>query len=508
MNEAWEQAYPNSQIVLTTPISSDHWGLYVNFPMKVADGPKPFRFLAVWNKENAVKNLIVEVIACRKTLVDTQLILNDDLFNEEIIKQEKEGKMNQEAAISKETLLLNQKSRIRWPATCSPEAKYIRHRLNPEEMERLEAVISREEVKTTVFAMGPDRAPGPDGFSSRFFQQYWSIVGEEFINAVLHFFNHPKMGRVGANMASMLNLKKLLAQFESSLGLAVSKEKSEVFLTNSVKRRAGIIRTLGCKVGKLPFTYLGLPISDKMVQSRDYNKLVEKVISLTTRWNGLHLSMAGRMELCRAVILPLVQYWTSVYSLPTVIINVIEKRMRNYIWGYVEDRKKIHGLSWNKLAVPKQEGGLGLCRLRDIDRAAKCSLTWDFLLSKDKLWVAWYKRYYLRQSSFWNVTPKVSSSSIWKSMVAIKDIIKQNCRYRIRNGHKIKVFLDPWCEGKCLGDLFNRRLLGSLNRNKQSVLSDLIVDGQDDEEQLNNTSQKLQQVFHNQRIFGGEDQLT
>ncbi|XP_059664040.1 uncharacterized protein LOC132309778 [Cornus florida] len=376
------------------------------------------------------------------------------------------------------------------PASQIPQAKYIRKRFVTNEVERLEKVVLREEIRSTVFAMGPDRAPGPDGFSTRFFQQFWGIVGEEFTNAILQFFDHPELGRenfsgimevevqsgrvipteaavksgipithqffaddllivVRANMAAVLSLKKTLVEFEKASGLAVSKEKSKVFITNSVRRKTGIIRSLGCKVGKLPFTYLGLPISDKMVRSRDCNRLVEKVISLTTRWNGLHLSMAGRVELSRAVIIPLVHYWTSVFSFPAVIINIIERKMSNYIWEHVEDRKKIHGLRWNKLGVPKEEGGLGLRRLRDIDKAAKCSLTWDFLLSKDRLWVAWFKENYLRHSSFWNVIPKESFSSIWKNIVAVRDIIKENCRYRIGNGQQIQVFLDPWCEGSC-----------------------------------------------------------
>ncbi|XP_059623157.1 uncharacterized protein LOC132266319 [Cornus florida] len=214
----------------------------------------------------------------------------------------------------------------------------------------------------------------------------------------------------------------LLIVFEYTSGLAVSKEKSEVFLTDSVRRRSTILRALGCKSGKLYFTYLGLPIYDKILRSRDCIKLVENVISLTTRWNGLYVSMAGRVELVRACILPLVLYWTSVYSLPDVVVNLIERRISNYIWGHVKDRKKLHGLRWNKITAPKEEGGLGLRRLVDIDM-------------------------------------RDADSSIWKSIVAVRDVIKVNCRYKIGNGHNIKLFLDPWCE-ELLGEKIN--LIGFL----------------------------------------------
>jgi len=38
--------------------------------------------------------------------------------------------------------------------------------------------ISYEEIKSVIFKMKPDKAPGPDGFNALFFQKMWHIVGE------------------------------------------------------------------------------------------------------------------------------------------------------------------------------------------------------------------------------------------------------------------------------------------------------------------------------------------
>ncbi|XP_059664041.1 uncharacterized protein LOC132309779 [Cornus florida] len=151
MNEEWDQTYPNAQIVLTPPLTSDHWGLILHLPMKITDGPKPFRFLTVWNKEIAVKDIISDVwnlktsgepikkmlyklklvkqavkqwnkdkfgyifeqvIGCRKSLTQIQFLLNNDPLNEAFIQQEEEGRRKLEAAISNKALTLAQKSRI------------------------------------------------------------------------------------------------------------------------------------------------------------------------------------------------------------------------------------------------------------------------------------------------------------------------------------------------------------------------------------------------------------
>ncbi|XP_022030684.1 uncharacterized protein LOC110931606 [Helianthus annuus] len=53
--------------------------------------------------------------------------------------------------------------------------------------------VTREEVKSAMFSIGENKAPGPDGYTSAFFKNSWEIVGDEVTKAILEFFNNGKL---------------------------------------------------------------------------------------------------------------------------------------------------------------------------------------------------------------------------------------------------------------------------------------------------------------------------
>lgn len=55
--------------------------------------------------------------------------------------------------------------------------------------ESLIAEFKVEEVWRALKQMHPTKAPGPDGMSPVFFQQYWDIAGSEVVNCLLNTLN-------------------------------------------------------------------------------------------------------------------------------------------------------------------------------------------------------------------------------------------------------------------------------------------------------------------------------
>lgn len=49
------------------------------------------------------------------------------------------------------------------------------------------APVTKDDIKLSLFSIGNDKAPGPDGFSSLFFTKSWSTIGDDFCMAIQDF---------------------------------------------------------------------------------------------------------------------------------------------------------------------------------------------------------------------------------------------------------------------------------------------------------------------------------
>ncbi|GJV84948.1 RNA-directed DNA polymerase, eukaryota, reverse transcriptase zinc-binding domain protein, partial [Tanacetum coccineum] len=65
--------------------------------------------------------------------------------------------------------------------------------------------VSNEEIKQAMFDINDNRAPGPDGFSSKFYKKAWDIIGNDVCAAVKEFFNKGKLiGELNAIVISLI----------------------------------------------------------------------------------------------------------------------------------------------------------------------------------------------------------------------------------------------------------------------------------------------------------------
>ena len=87
-----------------------------------------------------------------------------------------------------------------------------------------------------VFRMNPDKAPGPDGFSTSFFQKFWHIVGDDVTLANSSFFD-------GGRLLKELNHTSLTLAPKTSNPLKLSDFRPIAFCNFIYKCISGILAT-------------------------------------------------------------------------------------------------------------------------------------------------------------------------------------------------------------------------------------------------------------------------
>jgi hypothetical protein len=132
----------------------------------------------------------------------------------------------------------------------------------------------------------------------------------------------------------LMNLKFLLLCFESMSGLKINFAKSEAFVIGAdeeEQRSAAFM--LNCKLGKLPMTYLGLPIDAMKLPIAAFQPLMHRVAKKVDPWLGMNSSSGGRGILIESSLSGLPLYSMSFYLLQDGIHSSFDKARSRFFWG-------------------------------------------------------------------------------------------------------------------------------------------------------------------------------
>jgi hypothetical protein len=157
-----------------------------------------------------------------------------------------------------------------------------------------------------------------------------------------------------------------------------------------------LARVLGCQVGSMPFTYLGLPVGTTRPTVAELMPLVDRVerrLTSTTIW----LTYGGRVTFINSALSPLIIYALCVLKIPLQIIEFIDRARRHCLWRKTEDRdEKTYSLvAWDLVCQPKNKGGLGIMDLKVQNQGLLLKFLHKFFNKHDVPWVMliWEKYY-------------------------------------------------------------------------------------------------------------------
>ncbi|XP_058783223.1 uncharacterized protein LOC131657889 [Vicia villosa] len=167
--------------------------------------------------------------------------------------------------------------------------------------------------------------------------------------------------------------------------------------------------------------------------------------------------------------------------MPISVVKEVVRIQRNFLWGGgLEERRKIHWVSWKQVCLPFLKGGIGIKDVGDFNHVLLNKWRWRILKGEEALWFKVIKARYgdFSMESFCggmssNPLSSLSSSSHslasvwWKDMIYLgndkgEDPVAFNCRFVIGNGFVTPFWEARWVGNVCLKEEFPKLFAASL----------------------------------------------
>ena len=105
----------------------------------------------------------------------------------------------------------------------------------------------------------------------------------------------------------------ILMWFEAMPGLKINLTKSEIIPIGLVTNLVELASELGCKIGSLPTSYLGLPLGAKHKTLGICDSIEERYRKRLAAWKTHYISKGGRITLIRNTLSSLPIYYLSLF---------------------------------------------------------------------------------------------------------------------------------------------------------------------------------------------------
>ncbi|KAJ0806197.1 putative RNA-directed DNA polymerase [Helianthus annuus] len=282
---------------------------------------------------------------------------------------------------------------------------------------------------------------------------------DHFVSHLFYADDAMIMGEWSKN--NIVNVIRILRCFHACSGLKINHSKSSIFGNGiSSVEVEEMANWIGCKADYIPFKYLGLTVGANMNRINNWRPVYDIFEKRLSLWKAALLSIGGRVTLIRSVLESLPTYYMSIYKAPVKVVKDLESIITKFLWGGSSNVRKTHWVAWDRVSLPKKAGGLGLCKLRDVNLALLSKWGWRFKIEVDNLWVKVVQAIHSGRSE-WDFLPCNKSvrgvwvnicSAINKPVVGNKSI-RRFFKGEVTSGTEVLFWLDPWISESPLKDI-------------------------------------------------------
>ena len=193
-------------------------------------------------------------------------------------------------------------------------------------------------------------------------------------------------------------------------------------------------------------SYLGLPEyfsgSKTEMLAYIYDKLKDRLSGYFVKL----LSLGGKEVLIKAVAMAMPIYAMSCFKLTKKSCENLTKAMADFWWNSLEHKRKMHRMSWSKLSMAKDLGGLGFKDIQSFNQALLAKQAWRILNDPGSLFARVFQSRYFPNSDFLSANNGPRPSYAWRSIQFGKELLVLGIKKKLGNGNTIFVWVDAWIE--------------------------------------------------------------
>jgi len=231
-------------------------------------------------------------------------------------------------------------------------------------------------------------------------------------------------------------------------------------------------------LGRVPFLYLGLSIGGDPRKLKFWQPLINRIKSRLSGWKSKNLSLGGRLVLLKSVLSSLPVYFLSFFKAPAGIISSIESIFNCFFFWGCEEVRKISWFNWDTICSKKEDGGLGVRRIREFNLALLGKWCWRMRVENRSLWYRVLTGRYGEVGGI--IVEEGQFNSIWwNNLININNGVgvgggwwfDDNVGRKVGDGAHTLFWWDPWIDELVLKNSFGR--LFDLANNKMTMVAEI-----------------------------------
>ncbi|XP_022024504.1 uncharacterized protein LOC110924825 [Helianthus annuus] len=391
--------------------------------------------------------------------------------------------------------------------------------------------VTREEVKSAMFSIGENKAPGPDGYTSAFFKNSWEIVGDEalpgarlkidiqkaydtvswsFLEDILHAFGfHQKMVKwimvCVTNVSYSLSINgNLYGYFKGKRGLRQGDPISPYLFTLVMEVLTLLLKKaaysnnafrfhLYCKKQKI----INVSFVDDLFLFANGDvasvRILRDTLQLFTSASGLVPSLPKstvyfgnvphsiKQEILnimpfqegslpvRYLRVPLISTKLS-YKDCKILVDKMVKKIDNWMTRTLSFAGRLQLVNSVLSAMHIYWATVFILPAKIVNDLERCMRA----LVRKSLWVQWIHMYKLKGRSFWEVPSRGCMTWGWRKLLAIRSLIRPYLWSSIGNGSQTNIWSDMWCDQCPLRSFISPRRISNAGFNLQSTVAEMV----------------------------------